>query len=493
MLILIGLSSLCLVSGRDFHDYPVRDFAPRSRSGSAPLPLDVGDSPNGPYNWYKTFPLCGSDSQSPIALGRPDKVAYVPRGENNYNIPKEMELVGTDTFLELSIFDDINKPIPDDVYFNTTERFKLEKVHIIWSMAKYFGSEHSVNGVHYPIELQFIFIDQRFRSPAEATPHPGARMVNSIFLRSEKNAKDSRQFEKMLEGMRIINGTSKAVPINFVDEFPMWQKFRADDYYTYQGSFTFPPCLDAICNVFLSNLVISERQVEEVRYMRRSDGSLYTDLVRPIQPLNQRKVTYVTRVIKHSDQREDEYQWEGSNYETVDGSRPNGYGQIASLGDFDFNSRRYSDVNDDHRSNGYGQIASLGDFDVDRPRYSGHSMRHGDFDRFSSWDDDHFGDDWRHGDDDWGHGELRRISSWDDDHLGDDWRHRDDDWGHGGPKRISSWDDFDGFSPLEDNRVRHHGMYDDFHGLPRSAGRNRGRFADLSGARHRPGHGYERW
>merc|ERR1719342_1602194 len=84
-------------------------------------------------------------------------------------------------------------------------------------------------------------------------------------------------------------------------------------------------------------------------------------------------------------------------------------------------------------------------------RRSGGSLRPGDYDSFSSWDD-HFGDDWRQG--------------------GDDWR-------HGGHDGFSSWDDFDAPSSWEGDGFRHHGMYeDDFYGPRRSAG-----------VRHRPGHG----
>jgi len=400
-MIFLGLIGLCVVRGRDLYDLYRDDISHShtssgSDSGSS---WTLDDGPNGLYNWAKNFPHCGGENQSPIALGRPHRVVYVPKGKNNYNIPKEMGVVSSDSYLELFIYEDIHMPMQDEIFFNTTNQFSLFSIHFKWGYENWYGSDHSIDGVHFPIEVRFGFTNKKYKTIAESGQYPDGRIENSHFIKVDKYAKPNPVFDELLNLFSKVNGSSQTVPYQYIDKLPEWDWFRENDYYSYQGSLVFPPCSSAPYNVFITDFVINQAQMDALRSMRRPDGSDYGITWRTIQPQNQRKVTYVTRDPKKSPKRKAQHE------------------------------KRWD-------------------------RRSGGSLRPGDYDSFSSWDD-HFGDDWRHG----GHDEF------------------------------SSWDDFDAPSSLEGDRFRHHGMYeDDFYGPRRSAGR--GRFPDLPGVRHRPGHGY---
>jgi len=252
----------------------------------------------GPNYWREDYPECGGLFQSPIALPNrreADRHQYVPKGLNNYNVPHQMDVVFNGPLVQMQINEDDDETIPDSVYINVTQRYSLYKIIFHWGQNDGEGGEHSISGFNFPFELQYLFYDRKHHSPAEAAKQPGGILQNVVLLKVVPNSQTNELNTKVINVLSAVNGTTDKVVCRWVPIFPFWKEFQQKDYYTYKGSLTFPPCTPTKVNVFVSDFVLTVDQMAVLRSLVSPTGTRTDINVRPSQPYNKRKITYVSR------------------------------------------------------------------------------------------------------------------------------------------------------------------------------------------------------
>jgi carbonic anhydrase len=129
-------------------------------------------------------------------------------------------------------------------------------------------SEHTIDGIRYPLELHFV------HKAAD-----GSVLVIGVMV---KEGEENSYFEKLKIFKSLAkNGREDAdIPFNPEKMYP-----KNKSYYTYHGSLTTPPCSDNVTwIVFKEPIKMTEEEVEEIaKYLPKSNN-------RPIQPLNGRKI-----------------------------------------------------------------------------------------------------------------------------------------------------------------------------------------------------------
>ncbi|KAA0707965.1 Receptor-type tyrosine-protein phosphatase gamma [Triplophysa tibetana] len=176
-------------------------------------------------------------------------------------------------------------------------RFKAEKVEFHWGQSNGSdGSEHSINGRRFPVEMQiFMYNSDDFDSLNAAIQEKRVIAAMSVFF--QVGIKDNPAVDPIIHGLRGVVHHEKET---FLEPFVLRDLLPSSlgSYYRYIGSLTTPPCSKVVewivfsRPVFLSykqleafySIFTTEQQdhVKSVEYLRNN--------FRPLQSLDNREV-----------------------------------------------------------------------------------------------------------------------------------------------------------------------------------------------------------
>ncbi|KAL7844365.1 hypothetical protein SRHO_G00229040 [Serrasalmus rhombeus] len=241
----------------------------------------------GPNQWVRDFPECGGQIQSPVNIVT-RKVKYDPSLTaiifENYTEVMNITVVNIGYaavfFLPLSMRIR-GGGLPDT--------YKAVQFHLHWGSDCGPGSEHTVDGEQYPMEVHIVHIKQQYNTLSEAMNDPVGVAALGFFF--EVSPYENRQFYKVIEALGRIqyNGNSSVMTgFQLTDMLTSLENFSS--YYRYAGSLTIPGCNEAIIwTVFQQSIPISQQQLALVtQQMLFSTGKPMIDIFRPVQNLNGR-------------------------------------------------------------------------------------------------------------------------------------------------------------------------------------------------------------
>ncbi|XP_053702396.1 carbonic anhydrase 4-like isoform X1 [Synchiropus splendidus] len=282
-----------------------------------------------PSRWAAQFPRCGGLRQSPInivtrkvhvnaALPPFDFIGHTTR--NNITVKNkghsgEAESrpapAGSHGFFLAAHFE-----LPQSVRLTggaLPGHYRAAQFHFHWGGSGRPGSEHTIDGERFPMEMHIVHIKEPYGSLVEAE-HDMAGIALLAFL-FEESTDDHPHLDTVITALGRVpnNGSSSVVPnFRLSDIVPPSKELRG--YYRYVGSMTTPGCEQAVAwTVFRRTLPISSRQVSPprppdhgapcvtvlllplqldalVKQCRFWTGQPMTDIFRPTQPLDGRVV-----------------------------------------------------------------------------------------------------------------------------------------------------------------------------------------------------------
>merc|ERR1712223_21802 len=172
--------------------------------------------------------------------------------------------------------------------------YELQQFHFHWGSTAYQGSEHTKEGIAFPMELHLVHKKTSYSSvTASLSYNDGLAVIGIMFQLADTS--DAGLTEIINAAVAIKNAadqhTHKEAKSIDMSTF-LYQTGRS--YYYYKGSLTTPPCTETVDWHLMEGAIrITEADLEKLRDLTYTDDAPLVDNYRLPMPLNNRIIKRV--------------------------------------------------------------------------------------------------------------------------------------------------------------------------------------------------------
>uniref|UniRef100_A0A3B3U2G5 Carbonic anhydrase n=1 Tax=Poecilia latipinna TaxID=48699 RepID=A0A3B3U2G5_9TELE len=239
------------------------------------------DTCKDPSRWAALFPRCGGLRQSPINIVT-NKVHF------SSALP-HFSFIGHTDLINITVENkghSAHFALPESVRLTggaLPGHYRAAQFHFHWGERGTPGSEHTIDGERFPMELHIVHIKEPYSSLEEAGHDMAGIALLALFFEVTHHS---------TAGVSKVWGRGSTVIPNFRLSYIIPAASELHSYYRYVGSMTTPGCEQAVAwTVFHRILSISSRQLDAiVKQCRFWTGQPMTNIFRPTQPLDGRVV-----------------------------------------------------------------------------------------------------------------------------------------------------------------------------------------------------------
>jgi len=187
-------------------------------------------------------------------------------------------------------------PTMSSPFVATNAKYELQQFHFHWGSSPDIGSEHTVDGIAFPMEIHLVHKKTDYASVGDSIGYNDGLAVIGIMFQVADTSDD---------GLADIIAAAQAI-VDSGDQFNeakrptgsinmstfLYQTGRS--YYYYKGSLTTPPCTETVdWHVMEGAIRITEEDLEVLRSLTYKDGAPMVDNYRNTLPVNNRIIKRV--------------------------------------------------------------------------------------------------------------------------------------------------------------------------------------------------------
>ncbi|KAG7516104.1 carbonic anhydrase 4-like [Solea senegalensis] len=171
------------------------------------------------------------------------------------------------------------------------DSYKAVQFHFHWGINGGPGSEHTIDGEQYPMEVHIVHMKSHYTDLKRALADEEGVAVLGFFYEASNSG--NRKYDPLINALRSIKtpnaNTTLVSGISLAQLIPSEQNMT--NYYRYKGSLTTPDCSQAVIwTLFENPIPLSTDQLQAFAELKFHDGKPMVDTFRPVQPLNGRQV-----------------------------------------------------------------------------------------------------------------------------------------------------------------------------------------------------------
>ncbi|XP_053188322.1 carbonic anhydrase 4a [Scomber japonicus] len=170
------------------------------------------------------------------------------------------------------------------------DTYKAVQFHLHWGTDGGPGSEHTIDGEQYPMELHIVHMREKYTDLTTALADAQGVAVLGFFYETSRSA--NRKYDSMINALKSITDTdanTSLSSISLAQLIPPEQNMTR--FYRYKGSLTTPGCTESVIwTLFEKPIPLSHDQLKTFSGLKFKDGKRMVSTFRPVQPLNGRQV-----------------------------------------------------------------------------------------------------------------------------------------------------------------------------------------------------------
>ncbi|KAB5522438.1 hypothetical protein PHYPO_G00159540 [Pangasianodon hypophthalmus] len=247
------------------------------------------DTPcKGPDSWHEVHEDCGKFKQSPINI-------VTKKTELDHNLTPLIFSGYQQAFSGIlkNNGHSVRVSVPELANVsggNLKATYKAVQFHFHWGENGGPGSEHTIDGEQYPMEMHIVHMRQDFKSLEEALKDPTGVAVLGFFYEESKSA--NKKYDGLIQALKKVehyntNTTLTGISLsNLISSEENMTK-----YYRYEGSLTTPYCTEAVIwTVFEIPIPLSKDQLSAFSSLKFEGDKPMIKTFRPVQPHKSRTV-----------------------------------------------------------------------------------------------------------------------------------------------------------------------------------------------------------
>jgi len=200
-----------------------------------------------------------------------------------------------------------------DTYASRVNKeYCFDSLHFHWGVDDNSGSEHTIDGNMYPLEVHLVHYScdyQTLNDAVTAYMHGATdshddenilAVIGVLFEIGEENPVIDRILsDNILDAIHLYHNPEHEDATDTDDVLSVWYtEFDVNDllptnreFYGYEGSLTTPPCLETVrWHVMRDTISLSAEQMEKFRLVSEADLDSQAPNFRPVQALNGRTI-----------------------------------------------------------------------------------------------------------------------------------------------------------------------------------------------------------
>ncbi|XP_060744621.1 carbonic anhydrase 4b [Tachysurus vachellii] len=242
----------------------------------------------GPDEWKDIASACGGQNQSPINI--------VTKRVINHTL-KPLIMHGYQEFFQSIITNNghtVKVNLSGDAVIEgagLSEKYKAVEVHFHWGKNGGPGSEHTIDGERYPMEMHIVHIKETYSTVQEAVKdRTGIAVLGFLYQESDSA---NKKYDSIINALPQISLPGNKTTLGSVNLEMLLPDDPLARYFRYSGSLTTPDCAESVIwTLFESTIPLSHQQLSAFSDLWFVNGTAMIDNFRPVQPLNGRDVFY---------------------------------------------------------------------------------------------------------------------------------------------------------------------------------------------------------